>query len=200
MTTGPENHPSAAAGVPTVALADARAELSKLVTLAEHTGRITAITRYGRPVAAIVPAAHLHLLSGANIGPRPMEAAEIDRIADRANAASRKPSSDDIRAALDDVRAEGEPSPSQQTASVIEEAARQLDKEADRPLSGQLIYEGRNPVADLLQFLNAPLVELVGEQIGAAAAEKLRATAGRDVTVGALLATWSATHGREATE
>jgi prevent-host-death family protein len=190
MTTGPEDRPSAAAGVPTVALADARAELSKLVTLAEHTGRITAITRYGRPVAAIVPAALLHLLSSASIGPRPMQAAEIDRIADRANAAARKPTSDDIRAALDDVRAEEEPPPIQPTASVVEEAARQLRGHGDTPIPGVALEAG-NALPDLLQFLNAPLVELVGEQAGSAAAKKLGAAAGPDLTIGELLIAWT---------
>ncbi|MET9396066.1 type II toxin-antitoxin system prevent-host-death family antitoxin [Kitasatospora sp. NPDC002965] len=87
-----------------MALADARAELSKIVTLAEHTGRITAITRYGKPVAAVVPAALLHLLSGAHIGPRPIEASDMERLAARARAADQQPSSDDITAAVDDVR------------------------------------------------------------------------------------------------
>ncbi|MEV0535873.1 type II toxin-antitoxin system prevent-host-death family antitoxin [Kitasatospora sp. NPDC050463] len=90
-----------------MALADARAELSKIVTLAEHTGRITAITRYGKPVAAVVPAALLHLLAGAHIGPRPIEASEMDRLAARARAAVQRPSSDDITDAVDEVRAEG---------------------------------------------------------------------------------------------
>ncbi|MFC5646793.1 type II toxin-antitoxin system Phd/YefM family antitoxin [Kitasatospora cinereorecta] len=92
--------------MPTVALADARAELSKIVTLAEHTGRITAITRYGKPVAAVVPAALLHLLSGASIGPQPIQASEMERIAARALSASRRPTSDEISEALEDVRAD----------------------------------------------------------------------------------------------
>ncbi|MFD0274133.1 type II toxin-antitoxin system Phd/YefM family antitoxin [Kitasatospora sp. NPDC127111] len=106
MTTEPQGRPDLPANVPAVALADARAELSKIVTLAEHTGRITAITRYGKPVAAVVPAALLHLLSGANIGPRPIEASEMERMAARARAAGQRPSSEDITAAVDDVRNE----------------------------------------------------------------------------------------------
>lgn len=105
MTSSPAGRPEAPANVPTVALADARAELSKIVTLAEHTGRITAITRYGKPVAAVVPAALLHLLSGAHIGPRPMQADDLQRLAAHAEAATTRPSSDDIRTALDDIRA-----------------------------------------------------------------------------------------------
>ncbi|MFJ9520631.1 type II toxin-antitoxin system Phd/YefM family antitoxin [Kitasatospora sp. NPDC101801] len=107
MTTESQGRPDLPANVPTVALADARAELSKIVTLAEHTGRITAITRYGKPVAAVVPAALLHLLSGAHIGPRPIESSEMERLASRARAASQRLSSEDISAAVDDVRAEG---------------------------------------------------------------------------------------------
>ncbi|MFJ1757337.1 type II toxin-antitoxin system Phd/YefM family antitoxin [Kitasatospora sp. NPDC088134] len=106
MTTESQGRPDLPANVPTVALADARAELSKIVTLAEHTGRITAITRYGKPVAAVVPAALLHLLSGAHIGPRPIEPSEMERLADRARSADRRPTSDDITAAVEDVRAE----------------------------------------------------------------------------------------------
>jgi prevent-host-death family protein len=53
-----------AEGIPSVPLADARAQLSKLANLAEYTGQVTALTRYGRPVAAIVPATLLPLLAG----------------------------------------------------------------------------------------------------------------------------------------
>ncbi|MHC5701721.1 type II toxin-antitoxin system Phd/YefM family antitoxin [Streptomyces sp. PKU-MA01144] len=61
--------------LPSVPLAEARAQLSKLVTLAEYTGQVTALTRYGQPVAAIVPARLLPLLAGAAAGPAPIDPA-----------------------------------------------------------------------------------------------------------------------------
>jgi antitoxin (DNA-binding transcriptional repressor) of toxin-antitoxin stability system len=169
MTTYPEKHPIVPLGVPAVALADARAELSTLVTLAEHAGRITAITCYGRPVAAVVPAALLHLLSGANVGPRPLEAAAIDRIGERAGAARSKPSSDDIRAALDDVRAD-HPEPACGPEARLDAVAS----------------------AELWQFLTVNVSEVLEARLGPGATAHLIAAMGLDLTVGELLATWSA--------
>ncbi|MFD8081122.1 type II toxin-antitoxin system Phd/YefM family antitoxin [Kitasatospora sp. NPDC059722] len=140
MTTAPHDRSEVPATVPTVALADARAELSKIVTLAEHTGRITAITRYGKPVAAVVPAALLHLLSGAHIGPRPMAATDIERIAARARSADTQPSSDDIRTVMDDVKADSpDPHAVAAPADLREERVRAiaeaLSEWIDTPLS-----------------------------------------------------------------
>ncbi|MEU7023267.1 type II toxin-antitoxin system prevent-host-death family antitoxin [Streptomyces sp. NPDC046203] len=61
--------------LPSVPLSEAGARLPQLVTFAEHTGQITALTRYGRPVAAIVPAELLPLLAGTAAEPARVDAA-----------------------------------------------------------------------------------------------------------------------------
>ncbi|BAU83618.1 hypothetical protein SLA_2697 [Streptomyces laurentii] len=61
--------------LPSVPLTEAGAQLSKLVTLAEHTGQVTSLTRYGQPVAALAPAGLLPLLAGGAAGPAPVDAA-----------------------------------------------------------------------------------------------------------------------------
>ncbi|MFE6098347.1 type II toxin-antitoxin system Phd/YefM family antitoxin [Streptomyces laurentii] len=104
MTTDPA---PALGSLPSVPLAEARAQLSKLVTLAEYTGQVTALTRYGQPVAAIVPAKLLPLLAGAAAGPAPVDAAFSAAV--QAHAATITGTSHEENAAiLDELRQDDE--------------------------------------------------------------------------------------------
>ncbi|MFD5559064.1 type II toxin-antitoxin system prevent-host-death family antitoxin [Kitasatospora griseola] len=180
MTADPQSRPELPANVPTVALADARAELSRIVTLAEHAGRVTAITRYGRPVAAVVPAALLHLLAPAHLGPRPMEAADLERIAERARSASRRPTSDQIDDALQDVRADSESEGRVPGTTPLENRveASLLDLSREVPSAR----------ADVV-ILDLPVRTVLAEH-GAAAPEQL-AGLPEDLTMADLLEAWT---------
>ncbi|MFD8595933.1 type II toxin-antitoxin system prevent-host-death family antitoxin [Kitasatospora sp. NPDC059646] len=182
MTADPQGRPELPANVPTVALADARAELSRIVTLAEHTGRVTAITRYGRPVAAVVPAALLHLLAPAHLGPRPMEATDLERIAERARSAELRPSSDQIDEALQDIRAGADSEdPVPGTTPLESRLEELLEIFRAAPHKAQA-------ASDLVWALSP--VRVVLAEHGAAAPEQLAALP-EDLTMADLLEAWA---------
>jgi antitoxin (DNA-binding transcriptional repressor) of toxin-antitoxin stability system len=100
MTVAPDPSPQ---DTHTVSLAEARADLSRLASLAHYTGQITVLTRYGRPYAVIAPVDAVHLPGTAAAAQPPTSAEEIATdLADASNGSQVTP--DDVQAAIRAVR------------------------------------------------------------------------------------------------